>query len=133
LVWFFLSRRKLSLEGQIESVPDDVMRSLERYPWPGNVRELANVVERAVILAEGSSLRLDPAFGRGRVGGASSPETPDTAPTRLADVERSHIVSVLKACDWRVKGRWNAAEQLGLHPSTLQHRMKKLGIERPSS
>jgi transcriptional regulator of acetoin/glycerol metabolism len=123
----------VSLGRPIESVADDVMRRLERYRWPGNVRELENVIERAVILTHGASLQLDQSFDEGNVGHTAPPDTPDTRSTRLEDVERAHLVSVLEACGWRIKGRSNAAEQLGLHPSTLSHRLKKLGIARPPS
>ena len=123
LVWYFLGRTKLSIGRPIESVPDEVMQRFARYAWPGNVRELENVIERAVILTEGTSLYLEPSFGGGY----------DRPATRLEDVERAHIVSVLEECGWRIKGKWNAAERLGKHPSTLLHRIKKLGIERPAT
>jgi PAS domain S-box-containing protein len=133
LVWYFLSHTKLSLGRPVESVSDDVMQRFERYQWPGNVRELENVVERAVILTKGPSLQLEESFGRS--GGASplAPGALGDRSTRLEDVERAHIVSVLQECGWYIKGRSNAAERLGLHPSTLLHRMKKLGVERPSN
>ncbi|UCG88316.1 MAG: sigma 54-interacting transcriptional regulator, partial [Gemmatimonadota bacterium] len=115
LVWYFLARTKLSVGRQIESVPDDVMQRLERYHWPGNVRELKNVIERAVILTNGTSLQLEQSFGQGKVGGAAPPDTIDARSARLEDVERAHIVSVLEACGWRIKGKSNAAERLGLH------------------
>jgi len=108
------------------------MRRFERYEWPGNVRELENIIERAVILTQGPSLQLEQSFGRGDVGRAAPSSTLNSGSTRLEDVERAHMVNVLKGCRWRIKGQENAAERLGLHPSTLQHRMKKLGIERPS-
>jgi transcriptional regulator with GAF, ATPase, and Fis domain len=133
LVWYFLGRTKLSIGRPIESIPDDVMQRLERYPWPGNVRELENVIERAVILTRGTSLHVDESFGRNGVGRTAAPGALDIQSARLEDVERAHIVNVLEECGWYIKGRSNAAERLGLHPSTLLHRMKKLGIERPSN
>ncbi len=132
LVWYFLSRTKVSLGRPIESVSDEVMQRLVRYAWPGNVRELENVIERAVILTDGTSLYLEPSFGEGDVRHATPPDSIDARSTRLEDVEREHIAGVLEACGWRIKGKSNAAEQLGMHPSTLLHRLKKLGITRPA-
>ncbi len=133
LVWYFLGRTKVSIGRPIESVPDDVMQRLVQYSWPGNVRELENVIERSVILTDGTSLYLEPSFGDVDVRHATPPDTIDVRSTRLADVERAHIVSVLEECGWRVKGKSKAAERLGIHPSTLLHRLKKLGIKRPAT
>ncbi len=133
LVWYFLDKTKLSIGRPIDSVPDDVMQRLERYPWPGNVRELENVIERSVILTGGTSLQIGESFGRNRVGHTTAPAALNGRSARLEDVEREHILSVLEECGWYIKGRSNAAERLGLHPSTVLHRMKKLGIERPSN
>jgi len=133
LALYFLSHSKLSIGKPVESIPDDVMQRLERYQWPGNVRELENVIERAVILTNGTSLQIEESFGRGEVRHTTPPGALDVRSTRLKDVERAHIVSVLEACGWTIKGKSNAAERLGLHPSTVLHRMKKLGIERPAN
>ena len=131
LVWYFLGRTKVSMGRPIDSVADDVMQRLIRYSWPGNARELENVVERAVILTQGQSLQLEESFGLADVGKAGRSGSTATESARLQDVERAHIIRVLEECGWRIKGKSNAAEQLGLHPSTLLHRLKKLGIERP--
>ncbi len=131
LVWYVLSRTKVSLGRPIDSVPDDVMQRLVRYSWPGNVRELENVVERAVILTQGQSLQLEKSFGLDDVVNGGRSGTAGTTSARLEEVERAHILRVLQECGWRIKGKSNAAERLGLHPSTLQHRLTKLGIERP--
>jgi len=104
-----------------------VMEELRSYDWPGNVRELKNVIERAVILSPNNELRLDPG-SVGRVPRGSVGQGDD----RLDSVQRTHIRRVLDDCGWRINGRGNAAERLGLHPNTLRHRMKKLGIERPA-
>ena len=104
------------------------MDALRAYAWPGNVRELENVVERALILAPGSTLRLDESF---RVTETKAVTPGDDGQQRLDRVERAHILEVLAACRWRVNGAGNAAERLGLHPNTLRFRMKKLGIARP--
>ena len=116
----------------IETVPDDVMQRLSKYSWPGNVRELENVIERAVILTQGTALQLTAALSEGGLASGQPGAVPDLS-TRLEDIERVHILRVLEECDWRIKGEENAAEKLGLHPSTLVNRLKKLGIERPAS
>ena len=110
---------------KIERVPRGAMEALQSYDWPGNVRELENVIERAVILTRGNSLDLRPL----------RPQL-DRGPRRargqtLDEVQRQHIVTVLEACGWRVSGQNGASDILGLVPTTLESRMKKLGIERP--
>ena len=101
------------------------MEELVSYAWPGNVRELKHLIERAMILSSGRQLKLDGSL-RIRAEGL------DPSLTRLDDVERAHILRILSASGGKLKGRGNAAEQLGLNPSTLRSRMKKLGIRRSS-
>jgi len=125
LVWYFVDKLKSRLGKNIEEVPAEVMDLLCRYDWPGNVRELENVIERAMILSPTPRLELRQEHGLL----AKSEGSVDS--DALADVERTHIVRVLDACDWKIKGKGNAAERLGLHPNTLRFRMGKLGIERP--
>ena len=103
------------------------MRALEAYAWPGNVRELENVVERALILSSGPTLAVDAA-----VLDTSGTAAPAGSRGTLDDVQRAHIEAVLRQCGWRVAGKGNAAERLGMKRGTLQFRMKKLGIERPA-
>ncbi len=124
LVWDFVHRRGPELGRRIERIPEAAMTALCRYSWPGNVRELGNVIERALILSKGPELCIDEAFaGAARV----KPFGLD-----LAGIERKHIVRVLEGCHWKINGRGNAAELLGLHPNTLRARLQKLGIERPA-
>jgi transcriptional regulator with PAS, ATPase and Fis domain len=125
LVWHFINAKQGALGRTIERVPDRLMRALQAYSWPGNVRELENVVERALILSTGSTLAMDAAFLEGAHG-----ET--AAGGSLDDVQRAHIQEVLRQCGWKVAGKGNAAERLGLKRGTLQFRMKKLGIQRPA-
>jgi DNA-binding NtrC family response regulator len=106
------------------------MAALQAYDWPGNVRELQNVIERALILSHGSVLRVDEVLGPGIAAG-------DDAGSRssiesLQDIARAHIVQVLERCRWTIEGRGQAAERLGLNPSTLRNRMRKLDIMRPA-
>lgn len=124
LVWHCIARRQAPLGRRIERVPERVMRALCSYSWPGNIRELENVIERALILSDGATLATDPMFlGAGREGDASSEGS-------LHDVERQYIIDVLQQCGWKVAGKGNAADRLGLNRSTLLSRMKKLGITR---
>ncbi|MBW1784488.1 MAG: hypothetical protein JRL30_27565 [Deltaproteobacteria bacterium] len=92
------------------------------YDWPGNVRELENMVHRAVIVSPGNELMLDlPQRPVGR--------PPDNG--TLEEVERQHIINTLTSCQWKIEGKGGTAERLGIHPSTLRSRMKKLGIQKP--
>jgi transcriptional regulator with GAF, ATPase, and Fis domain len=125
LVWFFVHKRQAALQRSFTQVSTRLMRAFEQYPWPGNVRELEHVVERAMILSHGHTLRLDDFGPRHDRPGASS--------SALDDVERTHIRQVLETCGWRINGKRNAAARLKLHPSTLRFRMKKLGIARPAA
>jgi formate hydrogenlyase transcriptional activator len=126
LVWYFINRRQRALNRKFASVPDAVFAALSRHCWPGNIRELDNVVERAMIHSRGATLSLD---DEQRLPATFSPRAEGF--TTLEDVERHHIEAVLQTCRWRINGRGNAAEILGLHPNTLRFRMKKLGIQRP--
>jgi transcriptional regulator with GAF, ATPase, and Fis domain len=131
LVWHFLGQLGASLGTKIERVPAVTMDRLMAYNWPGNIRELRNVLERAVILSPGSTLLLEE-LGES-VPGAGAATTDAGGLRTLEDVERDHILRVLESCDWRVRGKDNAASRLGLNASTLYSRMKKLGIRRHAS
>jgi transcriptional regulator with GAF, ATPase, and Fis domain len=106
--------------------------ALEAYAWPGNVRELQNVIERAVILAQATrSLQLDvptPACATA----SASPEPPHDATLKdVARLERSVILAALEATGWRIYGPGGAADALGLRPTTLASRLKRMGLHRP--
>jgi formate hydrogenlyase transcriptional activator len=113
---------------KIDTVPNEIMEGLVRYNWPGNIRELENVIERAVILSPGSVLRVP-------LQDLRSPAIPSDGGSQagtLEEVERAHILATLKETRWVLGGATGAAFRLGLHRSTLQFRMKKLGIFRPT-
>ena len=127
LAWAFIQRRQAGLGRSVERIPRRAMEALSSYGWPGNVRELENVIERALILSPGKTLKLDEAFGQGPGEVQPAPKT-----RRMEDLERDHIRAVLDQCGWRINGPGNAAEVLGRNPNTLRSRMKKLGIQRPT-
>jgi formate hydrogenlyase transcriptional activator len=112
----------------VETIPSEVMNALVQYHWPGNVRELQNVIERAVILSSGPVLRVPLADLKPRKG-ADGAATNDT----LEEAERRHIMAVLGETNWVVGGPSGAAQRLGMNRSTLQFRMRKLGIARPTN
>jgi transcriptional regulator with GAF, ATPase, and Fis domain len=126
LTWHFIAKKQKRLGKSIERVPSEVMESLMNYDWPGNIRELENVIERAMILAPGPELTLDEPFHWVR---RPAPEAPEQ---ERRGMDRPKIVRVLEHTGWKIKGAGNAAERLGLKPSTLRYRMKKLGISRPA-
>ena len=127
LVWSFIEAKQAHVGKRITTVPTETMEALVAYDWPGNIRELENVIERAVILSPGPVLVVDEVFSHG-----PSVQRPMPEAESLRAMERAYIVSTLERCGWRVKGVGNAAERLGLPPSTLRARMKKLGIRRPN-
>ena len=129
LVRHFTQRFARRMGRQIETIPSEVMNGLVQYPWPGNVRELQNVIERAVILSRGPVLHVPRTDLRSARPQPTS--TDDGAPGTLADAEREHIVRVLRDTSWVLAGPKGAASRLGMKRSTLQWRMKKLGIARP--
>ena len=124
LVWYFVNRRQRALNRKFTNIPVSVYASLQQRPWPGNVRELQNVIERAMIHSSGDTLTLDETP-------SSMPPVTERGPATLEDVERQYVQDALQRCRWRINGRGNAAETLGLHPNTLRNRMKKFGIQRP--
>jgi transcriptional regulator of acetoin/glycerol metabolism len=101
------------------------MDELTSYNWPGNVRELRNIIERAMILSPATTLELGNWFP------SSSSQSRESTGETIAEVEKAHIEKILAACDWKIRGKDGAAEHLGLKRTTLQSRMKKLGLERP--
>lgn len=125
LVWYFIASYRARLGKVVDDVPKRVMDELVSYAWPGNVRELKHLVERAMIISPGRQLKLDNAV---ELGGYNV----ESSSMQLDDIEKMHILRVLSACGGKLKGKGNAAEQLGLNPSTLRSRMKKLGIHRSS-
>jgi transcriptional regulator with GAF, ATPase, and Fis domain len=125
LVWAFVDEFSRAFGKPIDSLSRESMQELQRYAWPGNIRELRNVVERAVILANGRHLQVT----------VPTPPSPPPPPASmvLMDLEVAHIRAVLERSNWRVRGAGGAAERLGLKPTTLESRMAKLGIRRAAA
>lgn len=125
LVHHFIAKKQTRLGRNIQEIPLATMQRLMAYPWPGNVRELENVIERSLILSPASTLVVESSLAASGLAGAPSPQC-----EKLEELQRSHILHVLEECHWQIKGPGKAAERLGLNPSTLHSRMKKLGIRR---
>jgi formate hydrogenlyase transcriptional activator len=121
LVGAFVKGFQKRMGKAIESISKKTMQSLQSYSWPGNVRELRNLIEHAMIMSKGKALHV-------HVPNRQSSETEATS--NLKDMEREHIVAVLEKTGWRIAGQGGAAEVLGLKRTTLQAKMKKLGIKR---
>ncbi|HEY2461675.1 MAG TPA: sigma 54-interacting transcriptional regulator [Candidatus Acidoferrum sp.] len=137
LVRYFVQKFSRRLNKAVEYVPADAMDALTNYAWPGNVRELENFIERAVLLSPGKELRvqiseLKANVNAGNVGAASFERAPVGASiSTLEEAERQHILRALRQTEWRIAGAKGAAAILGMKRTTLQARMRKLGIRRP--
>ena len=127
LVRYFVMKYSARMGKRIDTIPKSVLETLGAYAWPGNVRELANVLERSVIVSRGTSLELGEWMAA-----ASAPATVGSEPAS-AGLTREQIVEALEETGWRVSGPRGAAQRLGLKPTTLEARMKRLGITRPSA
>lgn len=127
LVHFFANKFAQQMKRPIESVPKETMAALMSYHWPGNIRELQNLVERGVILSRGSSLEIP----LGELKQLTKAANHTNGSTTLESVERVHILRVLGDSKWVIGGPTGAAARLGLNRTTLNHRMRKLGITRP--
>ena len=108
------------------------IQALERHHWPGNVRELENVLQQAIILSRDGVLDLS-GFAGESIESIDAPRLVATQVRSMVDAERDHLKFVLEHARWRIEGPAGAAELLGLHPSTLRSRMRKLGIVRPGT
>jgi len=141
---FYIARFSKRLGKKIDGVSRESMQNLTNYPWPGNIRELQNVIERAVILATEPTLRLDcqlmPILASTIGGEVLEMSAQDdeqailessTRTLTLDEVDRNHIRAVLQLTGGVIDGPKGAAKMVNIHPNTLRHRMKKLGILGP--
>lgn len=124
LVRYFVAQHARQMDKRIETIPPDVMKALTKWSWPGNVRELENFIERAVILTKGPVLRIP--FAELEAAAADPPDGDST----LESTEREHILRVLRETKGLIAGPKGAAAKLGLKRTTLNSKLKKLGIER---
>jgi PAS domain S-box-containing protein len=129
LVSYLIGKFSRRMDKRVEGISEASLRRLHAYHWPGNIRELENVIERAIILCDDPILEIDAGLlpGSAPTAGALSP-MPENG--RLEAVEKQHIEAVLEQTGWVVEGEKGAARILGLNPSTLRYRMKKLNIAR---
>ena len=124
LVNHFVTKFVRKMKKDIKTIPKQTLVALEAYSWPGNVRELEHVIERAVIITEGSTLHLAEKLE------VSVPAGPGgQAIESLDEAQRKHILRALEKTDWKIEGKQGAAHLLGINPSTLRGRMRKLGID----
>ena len=121
LVRFFVDKLGKKLGKKIKTIPKSSMRKLENYSWPGNIRELQNTIENAIIISEKEILKVE-------IPGSSI--LSQKGKMKLKDIERDHIIEVLKSTNWRLGGKGGAAELLGMKRTTLYAKMKKYEIER---
>ena len=130
LVRYFAQKYARRMKKRIDTIPAKAMTALSEYHWPGNVRELENFLERAVILSRGPELQLPLAELRQRTTLASA--TSPGGLSTLEQAEHEHILRALRETKWVIGGPTGAAARLGMKRTTLQSRMRKLGITRPS-
>ena len=140
LVRYFVQKFSRRQNKVVQYVPADAMDALVNYAWPGNVRELENLIERAVLLSPGKELRvpltelrastMSTDHGLANSAGIAMGSTPGSLAT-LEEAERQHILRALRQTEWRIAGAKGAATVLGMKRTTLQARMRKLGIRRP--
>ena len=135
LVNYFVKKNSAKVGKKIDRIPANLMASLQSYQWPGNIRELENIIERAVILTSGFTLELDELFDLPSRALEQSENTPafiENEENRnvppLINNERFFILKILKESNGVIQGEHGAAKRLGIAPSTLRSRMKKLGI-----
>ncbi|MCH6564642.1 MAG: sigma-54-dependent Fis family transcriptional regulator [Proteobacteria bacterium] len=125
LAHHFLQKYGAKIGKRFNSIDAPVLARLQAYDWPGNVRELENIIERAIVLSEGSSLQLEEAFDLNM-----TPQSPQRVEKTLGEVEQEMIQNALEVCGGKIEGDGGAASRLGVAPSTLRERIKKYGLQR---
>jgi formate hydrogenlyase transcriptional activator len=127
LVRFFVQKFAARMKKNIDKIPSEVMDALVHYSWPGNIRELENFIERKVILTRGSVFEVP--SSELKSSGKNLLEHGDAI--TMEAVEREHVLRVLRETNWVIGGPTGAAARLGLNRTTLNNRLRKLGISRP--
>jgi formate hydrogenlyase transcriptional activator len=126
LIRYFAQKYARQMNKPIETIPAEAIAALSKYPWPGNIRELENLIERSVILSQGTELRVP----LGELKGSAAASSDGNATLEAA--ERKHILRVLQETNWVIGGPSGAAARLGMKRTTLQSKIQRLGITRPS-
>jgi transcriptional regulator with GAF, ATPase, and Fis domain len=124
----FLRKAAKKMHKDIESITDESLNEMLNYNWPGNVRELEHVIEKAVILSEGRTISIQIAKAINHSVNAASLDAAEFK--TLKELEGQYILKVLKHCNGKVRGEDGAAAILDIKPTTLESRMKKLGIKK---
>jgi transcriptional regulator with GAF, ATPase, and Fis domain len=122
LVNYFISKFSKKLGKRIEGVSKNTLKLLLEYSWPGNIRELQNIIERAIVISDGPIVHVEESMLVENI------NLERYESEKLEDIERNHILRMLEQTKWAIEGKKGAANILGLHPSTLRARMRKLGI-----
>ena len=130
LVRYFVEEFARRMNKRITHIPTESMQALERYAWPGNIRELQNFIERAVILSQGTSLEASVRELTRVAVKPASPAGSASSPVTLADAERDAIERALEESGGKVGGENGAAARLGMKRTTLQAKMRKLGLDK---
>jgi transcriptional regulator with GAF, ATPase, and Fis domain len=126
LVNHFVKKHESKMNREIKNIPNKVINALMLYDWPGNIRELENIIERALIVSRGNTLE----FGDWIPSIKIKDENGRTSLIKMKDVEKNHIINMLTKTNWKVSGDKGAAKLLGLNATTLESRIKRLGIEK---
>jgi formate hydrogenlyase transcriptional activator len=129
LVRHFVQQLGRRMNKRVETIPAETMTLLTRYDWPGNIRELQNLIERAMIVTPGPVLRVPLDDLKAHL----TPGAPAGRPRTLVEAERQHVLAALEESNWVLGGANGAAVRLGMNRSTLQFRLKKLGLFRPGN
>ena len=132
LLSHFLSRAERKLGKPLAGLATPLLDQAMAYDWPGNVRELENYVERSAILGKPAALEAAGPIAPQPGQRTPKPAAARPAPSTLEDIERAHILRVLEQTRWAIEGERGAAHILGLNPSTLRGRLRKLGIRKTS-
>ena len=128
----FVKVHSQNLGRDVRAISAEMMQQMRDYDWPGNVRELESVIQRALIASSGPVLRLAESLSaKTDTDPGDEPRVLSSSVADLSLVEREHILSVLEDVEWKISGDSGAAARLGIPPSTLRSKMKKLSIVRP--
>ena len=133
LIRHFTEKIGKKIGRRIKNISKADNMKLQEYDWPGNVRELENVLERAIISSEGDTIKLDDNQLKSSLSRHINGDPVANSITKLSDSQKTHIIKVLDDCDWKINGEEGAANKLGMPPSTLRSKMKKLNIKRPKN